>query len=277
MGDDSGQGGDNDHDLAGTIDYVLDTSAHPPIVTVTTNTISPSTSSFQLFGFAIQGTTQDGFPAYSGIQGANSVDALGVRSCTNCRALSEGVGSTAQGGPQSFTFVAAASPAPVAPPATGLAAKWGGFVDGNNNGNPDALSEWDKLDDAGRVVSDNSPDNYVALAHPGPLRARLGSMLARIANPALQADSDNDNDKVIDANVNCPHHFNPDQRDSDGDGFGNVCDADFDGDGIVSLPDLVHFKSVFGSKNPAADLNGDGVVNLVDLVRFKTLFKKNLQ
>ena len=65
---------------------------------------------------------------------------------------------------------------------------------------------------------------------------------------------------------------NADQRDSDGDGFGSVCDPDLDGDGIVNFSDLGLMKARFFSTDDQADLNGDGIVNLGDLGVMKTLF-----
>ena len=65
---------------------------------------------------------------------------------------------------------------------------------------------------------------------------------------------------------------NADQRDTDDDGFGNVCDADLNDDGIVNVLDLGRFKQVFLSGDRDADLNGDGIVNVLDLGRLKALF-----
>ncbi len=75
------------------------------------------------------------------------------------------------------------------------------------------------------------------------------------------------------------------QRDTDGDGYGNMCDADLNNDpaAVVNIPDLGLFKTVFGQTAPGAapftlndhaDFNGDGVVNIPDLGIFKGLFGK---
>jgi hypothetical protein len=62
------------------------------------------------------------------------------------------------------------------------------------------------------------------------------------------------------------------QRDTDGDGYGNVCDADFDQDGLVNFADLATLKRSFYGLYASADLDGDGVVNFRDLVRLKSRF-----
>ena len=46
---------------------------------------------------------------------------------------------------------------------------------------------------------------------------------------------DADGDGVLDSSDNCSSTFNPFQRDTDGDGIGDVCDTDDDGDGILDI------------------------------------------
>ena len=55
------------------------------------------------------------------------------------------------------------------------------------------------------------------------------------------------------------------QRDTDGDGFGNICDPDLNNDGIINFGDLVRFQSGWLSSEPDLDFNGDGAVNFGDL------------
>jgi hypothetical protein len=90
----------------------------------------------------------------------------------------------------------------------------------------------------------------------------------------VSADADGDGDGVIDSSDNCTLVYNPAQRDTDTDGYGNYCDPDFTNDLIVNAADLSYLKSNFFSNDPDADLNGDGVVNAGDLAILKSFFFK---
>lgn len=84
---------------------------------------------------------------------------------------------------------------------------------------------------------------------------------------------DSEGDTVGDLVDNCTEVANPDQRDSDGDGFGNRCDADLNNDGNTGFADLDLLRaSLFSSKNPAADLTGDGFTGFADLATLKKNF-----
>ncbi|MFK7886825.1 MAG: hypothetical protein AB8G16_08160 [Gammaproteobacteria bacterium] len=76
---------------------------------------------------------------------------------------------------------------------------------------------------------------------------------------------DSDADEYTDDFDNCSAVANKGQRDTDGDGFGNACDADLNNDGTIDVQDLGMLRSVFFTTNPDADFNGDGVVNAIDL------------
>jgi hypothetical protein len=71
---------------------------------------------------------------------------------------------------------------------------------------------------------------------------------------------------------NCVARSNSDQRDTDSDDLGNVCDADLNNDCLVNFTDLGALKVRFFSDDPDADFNGDGVVNFVDLAAMKSAF-----
>lgn len=119
----------------------------------------------------------------------------------------------------------------------------------------------------GTVCAD--PDSYVFWddIHPtAAAHAILGASAANLIDP------DTDSDGVTDDVDNCTLVANADQRDSNGDGFGNACDADLDDDGAVNFIDLGILKSVFFSADADADLNGDGAVNFLDLGIMKAGF-----
>ncbi len=85
---------------------------------------------------------------------------------------------------------------------------------------------------------------------------------------------DADDDGIDDGVDNCTLVPNPAQIDSDGDGYGNSCDADLDNDCSVNFGDLAAFKAAFFPQpyNPDADFNGDGLVNFGDLAVLKSRF-----
>ncbi|MBT8135609.1 MAG: pullulanase-type alpha-1,6-glucosidase [Gammaproteobacteria bacterium] len=93
-----------------------------------------------------------------------------------------------------------------------------------------------------------------------------------------QAAVDSDGDGVFDATDNCREIANPDQRDTNGDGFGNRCDPDLNNDNIVDLADLAIFRIGFltgpgdASWNPDADLDGNDSVDLQDLAIVRDFF-----
>ncbi len=86
---------------------------------------------------------------------------------------------------------------------------------------------------------------------------------------------DNDGDGIADSQDNCSQTFNPGQQDTDSDGYGNICDADLDNDGVVGFMDFNIFKAAWLSTalspnwNPDADLDSDNVVGFQDFNVFK--------
>jgi len=87
------------------------------------------------------------------------------------------------------------------------------------------------------------------------------------------AQIDTDRDGAVDSVDNCTLITNADQRDTDGDGYGNICDPDFNGNGIVDPFDFSLLKSRFGQSSfPDQDLNGNGVVDPFDFSKLKSMF-----
>lgn len=108
----------------------------------------------------------------------------------------------------------------------------------------------------------------------GILRGPASGIVLRggLADAAARPFSDADGDGVADRADRCVLAPDAAQRDSDGDDYGNACDADLDGDGRVGFADLARLRDAFFSDDADADLDGDGRVNAADLARFRALF-----
>ncbi|MFK8032201.1 MAG: thrombospondin type 3 repeat-containing protein [Gammaproteobacteria bacterium] len=106
-------------------------------------------------------------------------------------------------------------------------------------------------------------DQRGVVAMPGP-RNDLGAF-ERVVNDA-------DGDGIDDGVDNCTELGNPEQTDTDDDGFGNVCDPDLNNDGIVNFVDLAQFSERFFTTDAGADFNNDGVVNFLDLTIMRAFF-----
>jgi len=118
---------------------------------------------------------------------------------------------------------------------------------------------------------------YRSIPYLGWMNVYVGDPLMRIARPATKHPSDLDGDGVPDAKDNCVEIPNPDQRDTDGDGIGNLCDPDVDKDGVVTTSwgqvsrteagdiERIALAAQRRIYNPNYDLDGDGKVDETDL------------
>jgi hypothetical protein len=92
------------------------------------------------------------------------------------------------------------------------------------------------------------------------------------------AIADTDGDLIPDVFDNCrevasgPNDTGCQQTDSDGDGFGNVCDADYSNDGVVAGTDFAIWAAGFGGTDPVLDQTCDGVVAGSDFGFYSGLF-----
>jgi len=121
-----------------------------------------------------------------------------------------------------------------------------------------------------------------AVPYLGWMNVYVGDPLMTIPHPAepLGEDADLDGDGRPDTLDNCTDVPNPDQRDSDADGYGNACDGDVDGDGRVTTSwgdlyptpkrgDLEEIARSAERERYVADhdLDGDGRVDAGDVSR----------
>lgn len=104
----------------------------------------------------------------------------------------------------------------------------------------------------------------------------LAAAISLFAFAGAAHGESSDGDGVADAVDNCSEHYNPSQDDTDGDACGNICDADYNQDGVVSFGDFGYFTGqCFGTDNPVCDHTepiGDGVVGFGDFGRFTSMF-----
>jgi hypothetical protein len=101
------------------------------------------------------------------------------------------------------------------------------------------------------------------------------------ANPTASAPvaasagaPDSDGDGVPDSVDNALIIPNPNQRDTNGDGFANICDPDLNNDGVVSTADYLILRGRLGTGDPGADLNGDGRVSAADYLILRGFLTK---
>ncbi|MFP6623666.1 MAG: metallophosphoesterase family protein [Myxococcota bacterium] len=89
---------------------------------------------------------------------------------------------------------------------------------------------------------------------------------------------DDDGDGACDDADNCLGLANPDQIDSDQDGYGNLCDPDLNEDDAVGLPDFNDLRLVFGlsCSDPGydadADFNSDCAIGVPDFNIYRNYF-----
>jgi uncharacterized protein (TIGR03790 family) len=119
---------------------------------------------------------------------------------------------------------------------------------------------------------------YRSIPYLGWTNVYIGDPLMTLPRASEGRNSDRDDDGVADSVDNCSAIPNPQQRDTNGDGFGNICDADVDGDGIVTTSwgeiypltrcgdvEWIWLAVQNGTYDPNYDLNGDGKVNDLDV------------
>jgi hypothetical protein len=118
------------------------------------------------------------------------------------------------------------------------------------------------------VIDDQVPFTTASLNTAGNT-----AFLFNIDDIVTVAAPDDDGDGIANVEDNCSEVANADQRDTDGDNYGNICDPDFNQNGIVDPVDFSLLKQKFGLPGfPDQDLNGNGIVDPVDFSTLKQFF-----
>jgi len=95
------------------------------------------------------------------------------------------------------------------------------------------------------------------------IRAVVAGFIDGIANIIVRDNErDGDGDGVFDDVDNCPFISNPDQADFEGDGVGDACDSDTDGDGLPDDYELANGLNPRNSLDRDADPDDDGFTNI---------------
>ncbi|RYE78518.1 MAG: hypothetical protein EOO74_05175, partial [Myxococcales bacterium] len=85
----------------------------------------------------------------------------------------------------------------------------------------------------------------------------LGTVLGETGLAFWKSEVDTDKDGLVDAKDNCPKNANKDQKDSDKDKSGDVCDTDDDGDSVADKSDNCPTASNKDQKDSDKDKSGD--------------------
>jgi hypothetical protein len=106
---------------------------------------------------------------------------------------------------------------------------------------------------------------------------------SRASGITVTVAPDSDGDGVADPADNCttvpngnlvPDAGGNSQLDADSDGYGNICDPDFNNSGLVTSTDFVVLRNALNSANPLADLNGSGLVTTADFTILRNFLNK---
>ncbi len=124
------------------------------------------------------------------------------------------------------------------------------------------------------VDAGDPADDYSQEPVPNGARINMGAYGNTPEAEKPPNPTDTDGDTIVDACDNCTLVKNTNQRDTNKDRYGNMCDPDLDNNGAVGISDFGLFKAAFGTSNADADFDGNGAVGVSDFGIFKSYFGK---
>ena len=121
------------------------------------------------------------------------------------------------------------------------------------------------------------PDCSDGIDNDGDGAIDLADSYCQTAGDAREAP-DTDAEGVPDDEDRCVLVANPTQLDTNRDGYGNACDADYDNDGVVGTSDFMALRAAYGATvgdpayNPDLDANGDGAIGSAEFALLRASF-----
>ncbi|MEB0135682.1 PilC/PilY family type IV pilus protein [Actimicrobium sp. CCC2.4] len=244
--EDSSQGGDFDQDVWGMLNYVISGNT----LKITTGIVGASSINGQGFGYVISGTDKDGPHFHSGVYGYSFTDPTNLTVTPAGSYLNASGGCNACAGslnpPTTATYQASGEVSFQLQDPLFYAAKWGGFIDGNGNGKPDNVSEWDTRLSNGRQGSDGIPDNYFYVTNPAALEVSLQRAFQSILLNASSASVASSSTSLNTGAHIYQARFNP------SDWSGQLQDFPIDRNGVVAPTPLWDAGAALNGRSPAS-------------------------
>lgn len=129
---------------------------------------------------------------------------------------------------------------------------------------------WDTNDGGGGTAMSTNYTLTDSIGQSTPVGVSMSTSYTLAAG--FETPPDTDADMVKDFMDNCIEIMNANQLDTNSDGYGNVCDPDYNNDGTIDFLDLGIIKAGFFGSDPDIDLNGDNFVDFLDLGILKSMF-----